>query len=97
MKILSEHAIYEHYCRCFKKDALNMEPDVARLHTGIELRMALDIFRLKGELKLADYKGLRWIFRSEDVEVVRNWRNNRGISIKEYSEAFEILQEGSQS
>lgn len=27
------------------------------------VRMALDIFRLKGELKLADHKGLRWVFQ----------------------------------
>ena len=97
MRILSEYAIYEHYRRCFKKDALNMDPDKARAYTAAELRLALDIFRLKGELKLADHKGLRWVFRSEDVEVVRIWRANRGISLEEFGEALEILQEGGQS
>lgn len=97
MKILSEHAIYEHYRRCFKKDTLNMDPDRARAYTAAELRLALDIFRLKGELKLADHKCLRWVFRSEDVEAVRIWRDNRGISLEEFGEALEILEEGGQS
>ena len=74
-----------------------MDPDKARAYTAAELRLALDIFRLKGELKLADHKGLRWVFRSEDVEVVRIWRANRGISLEEFGEALEILQEGGQS
>ena len=98
MKILSERAIHEHYRRCFKKDALNMDPSRARAYTAAELRLALDIFRLKGELRLADHKGLSWIFRSEDVKAVKEWRmcNNCFLGLPEYKECVDIL-EGGQS
>lgn len=97
MKILSEHAIYEHYRRCFKKTALAMNPDKARAHTAAEYRLALDIFRLKGYLELKSYNGLSWKFRDDDLEEVARWRVQRGISLEEFGEALEILKEGGQS
>jgi len=96
MTILSERTIREHYRICFNKNALALDPDEAGERTAAELRLAIDIFRLKGELRLADYTGWRWIFRSEDVEAVRIWRDNRGISFKEFDEALELLQKGGQ-
>ena len=96
MKILSERAIREHYRRCFKKDALNMGPDRARQLTAAELRLALDIFRLKGELRLANRQGLRWYFEGDDIMAVKAWRmrNKNFIGLSECRECFKILDGG---
>lgn len=97
MRILSEHAIYEHYRHFFKIAALALDPDDARAHIAAEYRLALDIFRLKGCLELKSHDGLSWNFRDEDLHDVGLWRINRGISLEEFGEALEILQEGGQS